>query len=656
MGNQVRGCESKTRRTRLREYRRLVVLMSLTLVACGGGGGGATTSSSGSGGTSGSSSVKLVSASVNAINAAGLTSTNGYALLDPVSFTLSGSGNYYYELTFIGTAINNATFNVGGSLKANSNNSTISGNGFLGYEIGGTISGTSSGTPLQIVSLDFSQPATLGAGTYHDTLTLRVCQDPACTQQVPGSPLTIPVTETVSGSAAPDAQITVYPSTTVEEPSTQATPASGSITVEGNSLPPTGVYITGGASASGLITGTSFTAPLAANEINNAQGTLTFSLPPPATAGVGIHTDSFPVNACFAPSCTATANGSPWTANVTYVVDPVAGQDFVQQTLNLTVGGLVSDPQNGDLYALSTSSSVLDPNMLVEINPNTATIVSAVTLNGGVGQLQPGTLTISSNDQYLYVAVSDASGTSDQIDRVSTANLGTELTINLPAYTLVSLLAPAPGAPDTVAVLTESNTPQLMIYDNAAPRSGVLTGQNGQNLLAFTWGADATTIFADLGGSSDSLVQVSVGATGPTVARTYSAAALSQTPIVTGGNGMNFVDGLVIWNSGATFDPSTFSLSTSFPVSGAFTSGPAFDTTLNRAYFVSTDQPANETSQMTSIESFNLTTQTALWFARFPAQNPATYLTRWGSDGMAFADNSGGTSSLVIISGNFVAQ
>jgi outer membrane protein assembly factor BamB len=48
------------------------------------------------------------------------------------------------------------------------------------------------------VTINFDTPATLGAGTYNDTVTLTACMDQACTQPINNSPQTIAVTYTVT--------------------------------------------------------------------------------------------------------------------------------------------------------------------------------------------------------------------------------------------------------------------------------------------------------------------------------------------------------------------------------------------------------------------------------------------------------------------------
>lgn len=71
---------------------------------------------------------------------------------------------------------------------------------YLGIETtNGAIASTSgAGGYAADFTLTFKSPAPLGPGTYHDTVTIYGCYDQACRQQVGGSPLTIPVTYTVT--------------------------------------------------------------------------------------------------------------------------------------------------------------------------------------------------------------------------------------------------------------------------------------------------------------------------------------------------------------------------------------------------------------------------------------------------------------------------
>jgi hypothetical protein len=626
--------------------------LTLALYGCGGGGG---SGSSENGGTSppgtgqGSTPTGSLTPSVKSINATFDTSEGGGGVANPVSFTVPTSGTYYYELSFVGTAITGVALNGVTSTDYNTGNSAIGSTPALGYAIGATIHGSWNGDRFDINDIYFPTPAVLGAGVYNDALTLHVCQDAACTTELAGSPVTVPVTYTVTGNKLPNGTSTAYPNVEVEFPGSQTTPASASIIVEASGLPPTGAYVSAGGDSNRLVTQTSFSSSLATNAANVSSGTLNLSLQPPSTAGVGMHTDTFPINVCFDTGCQKPVAGSPWTANLTYIVDPVSGVDYTENTIDISTGGIVWDATTARLYAIIPTYSTLDPNTLATIDPSSGTIVGAAQLDGGVGHIELGTLAVSSDGQYLYVAVSDATLQTDHVERLRASDLGVDQTITLPAFETVAALAPAPGAPHTLAVLKGGNSPQLGIYDDATPRSNALAGQNGNTLISFTWGADSSTIYATLGGANAAVDAVSVTASGLQVINSNSSQNIQSAVAL--GQVMQFAGGLICWGSGMTFDPTTFALGNSFsPPTGAILNG-SCDAPLDRAYFATTDQPPNSSTPTSAIEAFKLSTRAGLWILRLPSQNPPGQLTRWGSNGLAFSQITGGIESLHLISG-----
>jgi hypothetical protein len=78
------------------------------------------------------------------------------------------------------------------------------------------------------VSIRFRFPETLGPGVHRDTVTLKVCYDPACTQQVRGSPKVIPVSLTVTGGTAPEPEPAL--------PEAAAMPDKGTLALEASRL------------------------------------------------------------------------------------------------------------------------------------------------------------------------------------------------------------------------------------------------------------------------------------------------------------------------------------------------------------------------------------------------------------------------------------
>jgi outer membrane protein assembly factor BamB len=161
-----------------------VVLLLALLAGCGGGGGGgnvassppsvATTTSvpgsgsSGSGGTSGFAPV-TITPNVSSVSVSASTADAAPTATINITSQVTGAGTAPTQI-FVGIA---TTHNAIAS---------VSGTG--GYAVNFT--------------LTFKSPAPLGPGTYSDTITLYGCYDESCTQQVSNSPLTIPVTYTVT--------------------------------------------------------------------------------------------------------------------------------------------------------------------------------------------------------------------------------------------------------------------------------------------------------------------------------------------------------------------------------------------------------------------------------------------------------------------------
>jgi hypothetical protein len=612
-------------------------------------------------GGGGSASVPSLSSNTPAIAVSATTGGITPALTSPITFT-TPTGQFYYELSDVGTT--GLTFGVrttGANGKILSNypsidgvtsidnftgNSTLVSTAVLAYPIGQTFYGSWSGT-LSIHGITFANPSLLGAGVYQDAITLKVCSDAACTQQISGSPLTIPVTYTVTGAPTPITQVTLSPNDLIEAPGSQATSPTGSITINAAGAPLTGVYVSEGASAAGLVT----QATLSSNVADGPTGEVIFSLKPPVAVGAGFHFDTFPINVCYDVACTKPLQGNPWTANVTYIIDPVAGQDYTEQSIGIDVGGLAWDSATARLYAIIPGYSPLDPNTLASIDPSTATIENAVTLDGGAGQIEPGTLSVSDDGQYLFVAIAD--GLAEHVDRLRASDLSLDLSFSVQGYE-IETLQPAPGEPHSLAILTNGPASKLVIYDDAVPRTDALTTDSSGTIGSFTWGSDASTLYASvweagIGGAVDVLTATPSGL--------QIAQSIGNLPTATPAfAGMHLVNGILYFESGVTVDPSTSAVSTPFTSDPSTVPSAAFDGGLNRAFFVNTDQPIGSTTSMTTIETYNLSGGQPLWLVRFPAQNPATQLTRWGSNGLAFFDNAGGTQSLMLISGPLITQ
>jgi hypothetical protein len=616
----------------------VLLAVVLGLCACGGGGG-----------SSGGGTLTLSTATLSA--SATSPGGGGAVLFNPFTWVVSAQGTYYFRVSFGGTAI--ASMVLSGQdpvMHANTTNPEI-GPTQIGYAIGGTYTGSwtfgADPTAVPVVQVDLVDTQALGAGTYRDQITFEVCNDAACTQPIAGSPKTVAVSYTVTGNPVSIADVRITPLTAqVEAPSTQGTAASGSVHVQAGNLPPNGAYVAMMPGPGGLVTGTSFSSSLSPSPGQDSTGTIGFTLKPPATVGPGIHSDTLRVNVCFDQACTKPAAGSPFTVNVSYVVDPTAGAGYTQKSLPILPGAMVWDSATQRIYAAVPGYSATDPNTLVRINPATGTIETAVSLNGGVGQVEP-LLAVSDDGSYVYAAVS--TNGSDTIERIRTSDMGLDLQVPLASF--VESLAPAPGDPHTLAVELLGSSVQVLLYVDGTAQSASYTNSASQGPLA--WGADATTLFAEFYGGPGYQVAALTTAT-------MTATQTSGLPNTASGT-MLFDNDLLLWSSGTVFNTTQFAAAapfvfhTSVPLVDVFGLAIAVDPGLDRAYFLTSDQPANAATPMITLEGRQLSTRAPLWLARFPIHSAPNQLIRWGSNGLAFADGDG-SGSLILISGNIVTQ
>jgi outer membrane protein assembly factor BamB len=141
----------------------LILVMASVLSGCGGGGGGG---GGNTGGTTSGDNATLVVSPLQVILNAQTTDSAPTANVQASVQVTSNPGTTFY---IAGSQTTNGIASVSGSPAGNVDNITIT----------------------------FKTPASLGPGTYKDTLTLQGCYDQACTRQVLSSPQTVSITYTV---------------------------------------------------------------------------------------------------------------------------------------------------------------------------------------------------------------------------------------------------------------------------------------------------------------------------------------------------------------------------------------------------------------------------------------------------------------------------
>ncbi len=270
--------------TQLKTVRFLaIVALAGVAAGCGGGGSSGGSSNTGGGGTgaeSGSFTVSPTSITVQATTVDGAP-TGSATVSIVITQAPGGTANVY--------AVGDTTH--------------------TGVDSIGVVS---SSTNTGLLQVQFKSPAALGAGTYTDTITLRMCFDTACKNPLSGGPATVTTHYTVTTVAG----VSVT-STTVNVSATTAD-ASGPIdtiplTVAGG--PASGVYVTASSSNTGISV---VTAPTGATTDAHPAVGITFK--DPASLGRGTYTDQVTINVCADASCATPLYGSPIYLSVTYTV------------------------------------------------------------------------------------------------------------------------------------------------------------------------------------------------------------------------------------------------------------------------------------------------------------------------------------------------
>jgi hypothetical protein len=282
------------------------------LAACGGGGGSGTPASSSppSAGTSGGpSSVTItggstgttgggtgatggapaLTASTNAVSATASPSSPATVASAQVNLTIANfpANGLYYSTQYVGTAVASAVIEWSPTL------------------VGGAQSGS--------LAITLDPPALIGSGTYHDTVSARICLDAGCSTEIVGSPLSVAVTYTVTGNAISDATYDILPTTiALESPSNGAT-LTTTVAVTADELPPYGAYVTFTSENGGPVAGMSFKQTSGSAEpYAYGTGVLTVNLKAPAALGPGSYNDLITLSICYDSACTKPAVGSPF--------------------------------------------------------------------------------------------------------------------------------------------------------------------------------------------------------------------------------------------------------------------------------------------------------------------------------------------------------
>lgn len=165
----------------------------------------------------------------------------------------------------------------------------------------------------------------------------------------------------------------------------------------------------------------------------------------------------------------------------------IASAQLQVNTLNITTNDLVYDSQTNRIYVSIPSANGSNGNSIGVINPDTYTLENTIFIGS-----EPSILAISDNGQYIYSGFSGSS-TIRRFD-VASQTAGLQFNLGNDYYTgalYAEDIEVMPGHPTTIAVSRKNNgfSPRhegVAIYDNGIMRPTTTTNHTGSNKIEFT--------------------------------------------------------------------------------------------------------------------------------------------------------------------------
>ncbi len=535
----------------------------------------------------------------------------------------------YYGSTFLGTAV------------------TSAGIDWSPYLVNGAQQG--------YVEVMLESPAFMGSGTFHDTVTVCVCTDSKCVNQIAGSPVSIAITYTVSGNAISDATYAIVPTTIALESPSNGAALTTTVNVTAYEVPPYGAYVFYTSESGGPVASMSFQ-QTSANSEPYAYGTgvLTVNMKIPATLGPGVYSDLITLSICYDSGCTKPAVGTPYEIPVTYTITASAGREFQQQIIEQNLTALAVDPSGTVLYGVTAPANASTgsgtPAQLLKIDPATGAVTTLLNLPTAVSQIE-----VSQDGSYLYLLtefwLTSQLSPPIQVIRVRTSDMSIDQTVPLTNDTVVpAQIAVSPVDSNTwsAAFASLSNIFVVDIFDGSTvrPQAWSVTRSLDYGNEAL-WSADGSTMYI----SDGSLDAVPVSAGGLAGGMQLLSGSAAQGNFDSGG--IQLAAGLIYSDGGQVLNPATDAIlgQYSFP-SGVPYADLTIDPSIGRTFAAYT-AAVNDTSEGT-IQSFDLSAFTPIWIARLPIGSQPL---RWGSNGLAWIGPgaTAGVQALYLINGTFVA-
>jgi hypothetical protein len=320
------------------------------------------------------------------------------------------------------------------------------------------------------------------------------------------------------------------------------------------------------------------------------------------------------------------ANNGGTSAGSTFFVGTTGGNGFAVSVLNQTSNDLIYDPLHRVIMLSVPSTAPAHGNTISALDPSTETIISSQFAGS-----EPGILALSDDSHFLYAGIDGSS----RVQRFTLPDFGRDINYSLGNGGFINGanfardLQVAPGAPNTIAVVTQGGT--ITVFDDATPRTATASGGGG----SIQWGQDASTLLST-GGFFGDLFTFSVAPGGLTRTNDF---------ILDVGGRIHFDRaGQLVWaENGRVADPIAGA-----PDAILSAAGPTVtDSSLNVA-FVLTGGFGSAT-----LTAFDMTHFTPVGSITIPNVNGGVKrLIRWGQNGLAFNTNNG---QVFLVGGNFVS-
>lgn len=595
-----------------------LVIALLSSAACGGGGGSSVISESSSAESSVGGAIPLSTSSSS--SSAGSAAA---VALQPAPTSIQASA-YVFSNTAVSRSISLAMLNLPASTIYLSGR--YSTKGIKSISVGWDAPNHATFT------VDFKIPSGLAPGTYSDSILIRLCADSACSEVIPNSIVTVPVSYTViptSGAGAPAATLQQRSINVGIQAGLSSGPVGLGLSLS-NFLAPPYILATMEGDAISSISATAST--------TSAQ--LTINLPASQGMGYGSYASVVTLKVCLdGPSCVYQAMGSPFQIPVSYVVYGLVA---------IAVSDIAWDAVSQRIYATEAGLSV-GTGYLTRVNPVTRAIDWRLSIAAA-----PLRLAVSPDGLYAYVwtlAIDNGLNQSDpEIRKYRLSDQTQVYAIPLASNATDFKVSPGAGAYLVVSNSTDGlslyNANNGALIDRFPSSSGtpeaIVWGDSASVLYSYDWINDVLREFAPTS-SSFGLVR------NKNVDLNANQSAWS---------GLHYDKGILMENHGAIYDVATATMASRLDLRTEF-SDPNFlpysvaaelDMAVGRSYF----WYLNGSSVI--LQVYDMSTHTAL--AYLPTSSRSTFrLIRWGADGLAYlySGNSATDSGIALVQGKFVA-